>query len=299
MENKPKVIVIVGPTGSGKTSLALEIATRFQGEIISADSRQVYTRLDIGTEKITHEEMRGVRHHLIDVVDINTVYTATDFKKDASIAIADISSRGHIPIVAGGTFFYIDTLLEKIIPAPVAPNIELRARLESQTPEELFLQLQRKDPTRASGIDIKNKRRLIRALEITDAIVTVPPVIAQTEYSYNVLTLGIITDKIELRKTLRTRAEQALQRGLLEETKQLLAAGISRARLAEIGHEYKIVMRYIDGGLTDAQLIQKFEEKNWQYAKRQLMWLKRDKSIAWFARENCEAIFTRVEEFLT
>ena len=129
---KPKLIVIVGPTGSGKTSLSLLLAKQFEGEVISADSRQVYKKLDVGTEKITEAEMSGIPHHLIDVCDINTIYTAFDFKRDAEKAISLIIQNGHVPIIAGGTFFYIDTLLGTMNSAPVPPNRVLREELEKK-----------------------------------------------------------------------------------------------------------------------------------------------------------------------
>ena len=295
---KPKIIVIVGPTGSGKTSLSLLLAREFGGEVITADSRQVYRGLDIGTEKITRAEMDGIPHHLIDIVDITTIYTAADFKRDAEKAITEIVARGKVPIIAGGTFFYIDTLIGKMGSAPVPPNPILRALLETKSTEELFAELTNKDPRRAEEIDPHNRRRLIRALEIIESIDSVPATVQQTECPYNILTIGIETNSVELRKKLRTRAEQALTKGLIEETKQLLTSGVSKERLLEIGHEYKLVLSLIDSTITHEELIQKCEEKNWQYAKRQRMWLKRDHTIEWFSRENTSAITTRVQEFL-
>ena len=297
--SKPKIIVIVGPTGSGKTSLSLEIASRFDGEVISADSRQVYKKLDIGTEKITETEMDGVPHHVIDVADINTLYTATDFKRDAVCAIAEITKRGHTPIVAGGTFFYIDTLLGTMSAAPVAPNPRLRMILETQNTETLFAELEKKDPTRAHNIDRHNKRRLVRALEIIDAVTTVPIQHKKTESPYDVLKIGIQVDKILLRKKLRARAELAFKKGIINETKELLSSGVSTERLSEIGHEYRISMEFLNGHIDEKTLIQKFEEKNWQYAKRQLMWLKRDPNIVWFERESTEEIFKTITAFLS
>jgi tRNA dimethylallyltransferase len=295
---KTKLIVIVGPTGSGKTSLSLLLAKEFNGEVISADSRQIYKKLDVGTEKITLEEMHGIPHHLIDLCDIDTIYTAFDFKKDAEEAISLIIENGHTPIIAGGTFFYIDTLLGTMSSAPVAPNRTLREELEKKTTEELFAELQTQDPTRASNIDQHNRRRLIRALEIVAAITTVPHTMTEADCPYNVLKIGISVDKDVLRTRLRARAQGALERGLIEETQRLLAEGISKERLSEIGHEYRIVMEYLNGDFDKNVMLQKFEEKNWQYAKRQLMWLKRDTAIRWIAREDEEVIIEAVSTFL-
>lgn len=295
---RPKIIVIVGPTASGKTSLSLKIAQKFNGEVINADSRQVYKRLNIGTEKITKEDMNGIQHHLLDVVDVDTIYTATDFKRDATKAIAEISSRSHLSIIAGGTFFYIDTLLEKITTAPVAPNIKLREELEKLSTDDLFEQLKSKDSERAESIDKENRRRLIRSLEILSELATVPTQKVPSQCPYDVLTIGIITDKKELRDKLRSRAEKSLQSGMIDETKELLASGVTKERLSEIGLQYRIIMEYLDGELTEETLIQKIEEKVWQYAKRQLMWLKRDENIKWFTPDNTDTIFSEVAQFL-
>jgi tRNA dimethylallyltransferase len=295
---KPKIIVIVGPTGSGKTSLSLLLAQQFSGEVINADSRQVYKGLDIGTEKITQDEMDIVPHHLIDIVDVKDVYTAADFKKDAEKAIAEITARGNLPIIAGGTFFYIDTLLGKMGAAPVPPNPELRAVLETRSTEELFAELTKKDVRRAESIDPHNRRRLIRALEIIDTLASVPIATIPIDCPYDALIIGLDVDPVELRRKLRARAEQALSKGLIEETKNLLAQGVSKDRLLEIGHEYRLVLAYLDGEITNDELIQKCEEKNWQYAKRQKMWLKRDNTIEWFLPEDTTAILSRVTKFL-
>jgi tRNA dimethylallyltransferase len=295
---KPKIIVIVGPTGSGKTSLSLLLAQQFSGEVINADSRQVYKGLDIGTEKITQDEMDIVPHHLIDIVDVKDVYTAADFKKDAEKAIAEITARGNLPIIAGGTFFYIDTLLGKMGAAPVPPNPELRAVLETRSTEELFAELTKKDVRRAESIDPHNRRRLIRALEIIDTLASVPIATIPIDCPYDALIIGLDVDPVELRRKLRARAEQALSKGLIEETKNLLAQGVSKDRLLEIGHEYRLVLAYLDREITEDELIQKCEEKNWQYAKRQKMWLKRDNTIEWFLPEDTTAILSRVTKFL-
>ena len=297
MESKHKIVVIVGPTASGKTGLSIEIAKEFGGEVISADSRQVYKDLDIGTEKVTIEEMQGVPHHLLDVTRPETVYSADDFKRDASAAIEAITKRNNLPIIAGGTFFYIDILLGRITTPKVPPNPALRAELEQLTPTELLTRLTELDPNRAATVEQQNPRRLMRSIEIAEALGHVPKLDA-SKCPYDVLMIGIQTDREALRARLRTRAEAALTKGLIEETKQLLEAGVSRERLSEIGLEYRIIMEYIDGDLTDEALIQKLEEKNWQYAKRQLTWLKRDTSLSWFNREDIEAIQSQVREFL-
>jgi tRNA dimethylallyltransferase len=295
--DKTKVIVIVGQTGSGKTALSLKIAQQFQGEVISADSRQVYRGLDIGTEKITEAQMEGIPHHLLSIASPEQVYTAHDFVRDAQSAIDEITRREHVPIITGGTFFYIDTLLGKVSCTPVSPDPKLRAELEAHTESELFAILQEKDPARASSIDKDNKRRLVRALEILATLPAVPPPTTR-ECPYEALILGIRIDKDVLRKRLRERAQHALSRGLIKETQTLLKQGVTRNRLSEIGLEYKLVLEYLDGTLVEQALLQKLEEKNWQYAKRQMVWLKRDASIQWFESEDTQGVSETVERFL-
>ena len=279
-DQKPKVLVIVGPTGSGKTSLSIALAKLFHGEVISADSRQVYRELDIGTEKVTIEEMDSIPHHLIDVVDVGTVYTAVDFAEAGQTAITAITENGNLPIIAGGTFFYVDTLLQKQSLPHVAPNPKLRAELALMSTEELLERLTTLDSRRAATIETKNPRRLMRAIEIAEALGSVPET-TPLESPYDVLTLGIEVDRTILRGRLRSRAERAIERGLITETQALLAKGISKDRLNEIGLEYPLVVAHLDGELTMEELIQKLQEKNWQYAKRQWTWLKRDESINW------------------
>ena len=294
---KPKIVVIVGPTASGKTPLAIELAKKFNGEVVSADSRQVYRGLDVGTEKISPKETQGIPHHLIDIVDVGAIYTSVDFRRDADTAIRDISGRGKLPIIAGGTFFYVDTLLGKVSPAEVEPDREFRAGLELKDTDVLFRMLENQDPRRALDIDSENRRRLIRALEIVNVLGNVPA--SKLEVCpYDVLMIGILTDPVELRARIRARAESAITRGLVEETKILIENGVSKERLKEIGLEYRLVLEFLDGMYDEATLIQKLEEKVWQYAKRQRTWLKRDQSIHWFSLSDTKKIFSTVTTFL-
>lgn len=297
-DQKQKVVVIVGPTASGKTALAIELAKRFDGEVISADSRQVYRGLDIGTEKVTKEEMDGVPHHLIDIVEPTETYSAADFKRDAKGVIADIARRGRLPIVAGGTFFYVDALLGTAPLPEVPPDPELRAELEQQTTAALFGALQQLDPNRAATIEPHNKRRLVRALEIVRTLGRVPRP-GPSHEDYDALLLGIRVPKDELRTRIRARGASAIERGLVTETESLLENGVPRERLEEIGLEYPLALQYIDGNLSEAELLQKIEEKNWQYAKRQLTWLARMEHIHWIDWNNSDAAIAVVREFLT
>ncbi|MBP9750208.1 MAG: tRNA (adenosine(37)-N6)-dimethylallyltransferase MiaA [Candidatus Pacebacteria bacterium] len=291
-----KIVVIVGPTASGKSSLAVHLASHFNGEVISADSRQVYRTLDIGTEKITEEEKAGIPHHLIDIVEPETIYTASDFLRDADAAIDDITIRHKLPIVAGGTLFYVDSLLGNFSHANVPPNRELRAHLEQRSNDQLYAKLLEKDPTFAASVDKHNPRRLIRALEIIEAKGKVPGLTPQKRYE--ALIIGIDIDRDLLRERIATRLKETLTRGLIEETKKLLAAGVSKERLNEIGLEYRIVLEYFDKLIPEAMLEEKLVNKVWQYAKRQRTWLKRMENVQWINVGEKERAVELVRGFL-
>jgi len=295
-DTKQKVLVIAGPTASGKTTLSVKLAKKFSGEVISADSRQVYKTLDIGTGKITKQEMQDVPHYLIDMVEPTEIYNVDDFKRDGEKAITTIISHGNLPIIAGGTFFYVDTLLGKINPPSVPPNPVLRAKLETLSAEELYNELRERDHRRAAEMDPQNKRRLIRALEIVSVIGKVPAIPA--DEPYDVLTIGIITEKEALRARFKQRAEEWLEQGFMDEIKSLLASDIPRQRLQEIGFEYLLAIELFEEKITTEEFLQKFIEKNWQYAKRQIAWLKRDESILWFKADESENINMAIQDFV-
>lgn len=297
MEEKQKIVVIVGPTASGKTSCAIDLATHFNGEVISADSRQVYRGLDIGTEKATPKEMRDIPHYLIDIVDPHNTYTAADFKKDAERAIADIATRGKLPIIAGGTFFYVETLLGTQTLPDVPPNETLRATLEKKTDVELLALIAKRDPIRAENIDPHNRRRLMRALEIIEAKGVVPAP-AITDSPYDALIIGIDVPKEILRERIETRLDETLAKGLVEETNTLLKNGVPRKRLDEIGLEYRVVLEYLDGEISEETMREKLVAKVWQYAKRQLTYLKKMENIAWYTRDDVEKMNKDVAAFL-
>jgi tRNA dimethylallyltransferase len=296
-EIKPKIIAIVGPTASGKTALSLALAKRFHGEIISVDSRQVYRGLDIGTAKATLEERAAVPHHLIDVADINTIFTAHDFAEQATAAITDIVDRAHTPIVVGGTFFYLDQLRGTAGKAPVPPNLILRAELATLTLEELTARVAAHDPSLLATIDTTNPRRLMRAIEILEALGYIP-VVEPVESPYTWLTIGLKVDKEVLRARYTERAKAWLAAGFLNEIQNLLENKVTRDRLGEIGFEYRLGLELLDGSIDEATFTQRFVEKNWQYAKRQYLWLKRDKTVVWLDSTQPAEIFSTVERFL-
>lgn len=294
---KPKLLIIVGPTASGKTSLSIKIAKQFKGEVISADSRQVYRGLDIGSGKVTKAEMEDVPHHLLDIVEPTTVYTAKDFVIDAEQAVTEISNRDKLPIIAGGTFFYIDALLKKASLPEVEPDEELRSLLLKKTAEELFTELKGLDSERAETIDPHNSRRLVRAIEIASALGKVPKH-SPTDSPYDTLTFGIQISKEELHKNIKIRLEERLKEGMIEEVETLLKKGVSHERLEDLGLEYRYLSLYLRGEMDYETATTELETKIRQFAKRQLTWLKRDQSIIWIDPKDTENIFSTVNEWL-
>lgn len=270
MKDKTHIVAVIGPTASGKSGAAIEIALKRNGEVVSVDSRQVYRTLDIGTEKISIEEMRGVPHHLIDIRDPQETYSAGDFVSDATCLIEEISTRGKLPILAGGTHFYFDALLNGL-PEEAPANPVLRAVLEKHSAEELFVQLQMKDARRAAAIDPKNKRRLVRALELFDYYGAVPEREVR-ESPYDVEWVVIDPPKDVLRGRIDLRLRQTLERGLVEEVRCVRKL-VGDDRLNELGLEYRIIGEYLRGERDEAFLFPALSAKLWQYARHQKSWL--------------------------
>ena len=286
-----QILCIAGPTASGKSSGAVEEAIARGGEVISVDSRQVYRGLDIGTEKITAREMREVPHHLIDIRNPKENYSAGDFVMDATRLIEEISARGKLPILVGGTHFYFDALLNGL-PAGIDANPALREEFEKFTTEELAERVRSADARRASEIDPKNRRRLIRALEIISSLGSVPPrctlihAIAENKVhagKYKVEWIVIDPPREELRARIDARLASALERGLVDEVRRVREE-VGDARLNELGLEYKIIGEFLlKGNLEEkpplgdfsSKLLHTLSAKLWQYARRQKAWLRK------------------------
>ena len=297
MSGKPKVIAIVGPTSSGKTSLSVELAKKFNGEVISADSRQVYKGLDLGTGKVTEKEKQGIPHHLLDIVEPMDVYTAAEFERDANNAIIDIYNRGHLPIIAGGTFFYLDILRGKQQAVSVEPDESFRSNLFKHSNDELFKKIEESDPERAENIDSKNRCRLVRALEIINSLGKVPK-IEKRESPYEWLIIGLKVDKFRLHKNIHIRLQERLEAGMIEEAERLHKQGMTYERMYQLGLEYRYMSMYLQQEITHDKMVPKLETKIRQFAKRQKSWLKRDPEIEWFDPQNSESINRRVAKFL-
>ncbi len=280
---KPKILVILGPTSSGKSDLGVRLAKKLNGEIISADSRQVYKGLDIGTGKITEKEMKGVSHYLLDVADPKRTFSVTRYQKLGRQAIKKIIAKGKLPIIVGGTGLYIDALVYDYLIPKVKPNLILRKELEKLDTEKLFSKLKILDPQRASNIDPHNRRRLIRALEIlsVQSIPSLEEVLKKTS-PYEVTKIGLRRDPEELKILINQRLQKRFKKGMIREVQNLLATKkITHKRLEDLGLEYRYISRYLRGLITKSEMIQQLETESYRYAKRQMTWFKRDKEIEW------------------
>lgn len=263
--------IVAGPTASGKTAYAIRLAKELNGEVISVDSRQVYRGLDIGTEKVTTEEMRGIPHHLIDIRDPQDAYSAGDFVQDASHLIREIRMRGKTPILAGGTHFYFDALLYGLPEGK--RNEALRAELEQKPAEELYALVKARDPRRAKRLDQKNKRRIIRALELIEEHGYVPERLPQKP-RYDVTWHILNPERDELRARIRKRLLETLEKGLVAEVKRV-REHVGDARLNELGLEYRIIGEYLRGERDEDSLLSTLNSRLWHYARHQKQWLRR------------------------
>lgn len=283
MKKRQKIIVIVGPTASGKTAAAIRIAKKIGGEIISADSRAVYKGLTIGANIPSLKERAGVPHYLFEILSPKKVFTVSDFVLQADTLIADIAARGKTPIIAGGTGLYVDALLRRVQVPEVPPNPKLRKILEKKSVQELYRTLKKLDPRRAKSIEKENPRRLIRAIEIAKAIGKSPAGITPKEPSpYEAVMIGIAPSEKILHKKITDRAKIQARRGLVAETKRIKNRyNLSWKRLDELGFEYRLSGTVIRGELPRQELASQLASANIRYAKRQIRYLKRNPQIRW------------------
>lgn len=296
---KDKIIVVLGPTSSGKSDLAVDLAKEFKGEIISADSRQVFKGLDIGSGKITEKEMKGIPHYLLDVSSPNKPYSVTRFKNKADKAIKDILKRGKTPIIAGGTGFYIQSIVDNVVLPKVKPNLKLRKELAKKSVDELAKILKKLDKRRAGDIDLKNPHRLMRAIEIATALGKVPKLRDERLPSkYEILQIGIKTNKEILRERISKRFLKRLKDGIVKEAEDLHKKGLTWKRMASLGLAHKYIALYLQNKIEKEEMIEKSIKEEEKYAKRQRTWFKRDKRIKWFEYEDQKKIFEIAEKFL-
>ncbi len=298
---KPKILIVVGPTASGKSGLGVHLAKIFDGEVISADSRQVYKGMDIGTGKITKKEMRGIPHHLLDILDPKKTFSADDFRKYGTIALENILQTRKLPIIVGGTGFYVDSLLGNTSLPQVAPNPKLRKALEKESTEALFKKLQKLDSARSKIIDSKNKVRLIRALEIIESLGKVPKLTNNKQSKTENLYIGLLPKDDVLKKLIHTRLLARIKKGMILEVQKLHSGGVSWKRMNELGLEYRFIAQHLQNMISKEKLIEDLERAIWQYVKRQKTWFKANKEIHWFdpsLTTSNKKIETLVKKFL-
>ena len=299
----PKVlIVILGPTAAGKSNLGVALASAFKGEIISADSRQVYKDLDIGTGKIRKQEMRGITHHLLDISSPRKPYTVSTWKREALGAIDRIRKKGKIPFLVGGSPLYLYALVDQWSIPEVKPDAKLRKRLARLSPSVLLAKLRELDPERADSIEPKNKRRIIRAIEIVTKTKRPVPSLNKTPLPYPVLFIGITRSQKILSARIAKRLDAMIKHGLLKEVQKLKAQGLSWKRINELGFEYRYAAAYLrkkcltgakfgkavglaDGAKADTssreEMRRNIQKATEDFVRRQMSWFKKDPRIHW------------------
>lgn len=284
-------IIITGPTGIGKTKISIDAAKHFNEEIISADSMQIYKHLDIGTAKVTDDEMEGIPHYLIDIVEPGEEFTVKDYRSLAKAKIKEIKDRGKVPIIVGGTGLYINSLIKPFHFGNTPPIPEFREEMNKLIAEEglesIYKLLEKENPEAASKVDPKNKNRVIRALEISRYKVAAPP---PEVPKYEYLFIGLNTDRDILYERINKRVDIMVEEGLLEEVKNLCSIGMAKGMRSTKAIGYVEILDYLEGLITYEEAIDKIKQHSRNYAKRQLTWFRRE-NIKWFdiSDENYES----------
>jgi tRNA dimethylallyltransferase len=286
--SEPPLVAVAGPTGSGKSSLALEIATSFDGEIVNCDSLQVYRHFDIGTAKLPPDERRGVPHHLLDIINPDEVFSAGEYTRLARLAAADVSARGRLPVIAGGTGFYLRALLDGLFEGP-SRDQELRDRLaarEGRRAGSLHRLLRRFDCETAARIHPNDVPKVMRALEV--CLLTRRPVSQlfregrDSLQGYRILKIGLMPDRDALYQSLDIRCAAMFETGLIEEVKGILALGFPPTCKPFESHGYKQALQLLHGELTPKEALFYAQRNTRNYAKRQMTWFRKEPDIVWF-----------------
>lgn len=290
---KEKVVVICGPTASGKTALSIELAKKINGEIVSCDSMQIYKEMDIGTAKTTKEEMQGIKHYMLDIISPEERYSVADYKKEAKEAIREIIKKGKTPIVVGGTGLYVDSLIYEIEYPNIEFDEEYRKKLEIQAEteglENLYEQAKKIDPEAIKKISQNDKKRIIRILEIYHATgynkteQERKSREKEPEFDYKVYGLNMPREK--LYKRIDLRVDIMIKQGLIEEVEKIYKK-YSEFPTAMQGLGYKEVVEYLKNNLTKEEMIEKIKQETRRYAKRQMTWFRKNKQTIWLDTEN-------------
>ena len=299
--NKPKVIVICGPTASGKTTLSIQLAQKINGEIISSDSMQIYKDMNIGTAKPDQQEMQGIKHYLLDFVEPNQRYSVADYKKDAENAIEDILQKGKVPIIVGGTGLYVDSLIYGI----EYPNIEfdenyrkeLERRVEKEGLEKLYEEARKIDPQAMEKISRNDQKRILRVLEIYNATgktkteQEIESRKNEVKYDYRVFAINM--DREKLYDRINKRVDIMIQKGLIEEVENLLKK-YNEFPTAMQGLGYKEVVEYLQGKVLKEDMIENIKRESRRYAKRQITWFKKIKQTIWIGPNDLQMILNEI-----
>lgn len=287
MRLKPPLVVIVGPTATGKSEIAIELADEFHGEIISADSRQVYRGMDIGTGKVLADQQARVPHHLLDMVEPTEQFTLAQFQKAARVAITHIQDRGRLPFLVGGTGLYVQAVVDNLKIPPVPPQTKLRAELEKLSLSKLQERLKQADPVGYEAIDQQNPRRLIRAIEVSETTgIPFSKLKSAGPPRFDLLMIGIRKTRDSLQTRLERRFNERLERGMVKEVEKLHHQGVSWEQFEAFGLEYRRLAEYLQGKLTYQEAVEKARADLFKFAKRQMTWFKRDKRIHWVESED-------------
>ena len=286
---KDNLFILIGPTAIGKTSISIELAKKMNGEIISADSMQIYKYMNIGSAKVSKEEMQGIQHHLIDVIYPDQEFTVSDYKKNAEVLIKDINKNHKLPMIVGGTGLYINSLVYKLNFAEVPPNNETRTKLEllgeRYGNKYLHEMLKNIDIESAERISINDRKRIIRAIEIFEITGK-----TMTEFNknfrepieeYNLVMIGLNMNREKLYNRINRRVDIMVEEGLIEEVKKLLEMGYNKELVSMQGIGYKEIVVYLEGEISLDESMEKIKQGSRNYAKRQLTWFRRDNRIKW------------------
>lgn len=289
---KLPLLILTGPTAVGKTNLSIQLAKAVNGEIISADSMQVYRRMDIGTAKIKKEEMCGVPHHLIDICEPQEEYHVVRFATDARRLIREITGRGHVPVLVGGTGFYIQAVLYNIDFTETAEDTAYREELSEYArqygAEALHARLAEADPASAEAIHANNVKRVIRALEFHRQTGT--PISAHNEEqrkketAYNSAYFVLTEERSVLYQRIEKRIDKMIEEGLVDEVRSLMAEGCTAGMVSMQGLGYKEILSYLNGECTLSEAVSVLKRDTRHFAKRQLTWFKRERDVLWFDR---------------
>ena len=295
--SKPKVIVICGPTASGKTALSIELAKKINGEIISSDSMQIYKYMDIGTAKPSKEEMQGIKHYLLDFVEPNQRYSVAEFKKAAEAAIEEILAKGKTPIVVGGTGLYVDSLIYGIEYQDIELDEKYRQELEERASKEglekLYKEAEKIDPQAMEKISRNDKKRILRVLEIYKATgknKTEQEIESRkngVKYDYKVFAIN--WDREKLYERINKRVDIMIEQGLIQEVEQLLKK-YNEFPTAMQGLGYKEVVEYLQGVTSKEEMVEKLKMETRRYAKRQITWFKKNKQTIWIGPKDLQRI---------